>query len=282
MRQLEYWNDYAGPRWARNAGGIEELNAPLGQRALDVAVPVPGERVLDIGCGTGATTLAIGRAVGSAGSVVGLDLSTPMITVARADPAAAELAWVEFRDDDIESVDLEPGSFDLAYSRMCLMLLDDPVRGLANVRRALRVGGRLVATAFRGMGESPWLPLVVMGTAPHVGPLPPLPLPGEPGPFAFADPDRPRALLTDAGFSEIEITPFDVTVAPELDQHDVADLLIELGPAGHAYAQATPADQAAARADVVGLLSGYADGNDRFRLPYGCWLITAVAATPPG
>jgi SAM-dependent methyltransferase len=251
MDQLAYWNDYAGPSWARHCFEI----APLG-----VSVRA-GDRVLDLGCGTGESSRALAE---QGATVVGVDFSAPMLAAARA--RCADLDRVSFVLTDLAAfVADEP--FDLAYSRMCLMLLEDPVPALARVRTALRPGGRLVATVFRGMADNPWLPAVVMGAAPHVGPMPPLPLPGEPGPFAWADPGMITTLLDAAGFSRVRVEASSLLVPI-----GSIEALIELGPAGGAYRASPPSAQAAARDGVAALLARFNGA-----LPTGIWTVTASA-----
>jgi SAM-dependent methyltransferase len=219
--------------------------------------------VLDLGCGTGDTVLGFAA---QGATVVGVDFSAPMLAVARA--RCAHLDRVSFVQADLATF-VSPTAFDLAYSRMCLMLLEDPVPALANIRTALRPGGRLVATVFRDMADNPWLPAVVMGAAPHLGPMPPLPLPGEPGPFAWADPDLIGKLLDAAGFSRVLVEASNPDVRMESTS---VEALIELGPAGGAYRAASPASQEAARSSVSALLARF-DGV----LPTGIWTVTASA-----
>jgi len=275
VRQLEYWNEHAGESWAENADALESINAASGADAMRRARARPGEVVLDVGCGTGATTLALGRAVAPGGRVTGVDLSAPMIREARRAQAELDVPGIEFLEADVELARFEPASVDVVFSRMCLMLLDNPAAGLGALRRALRPGGRLLATAFRDIAENPWLPLAVIGAAPFIGALPPLPLPGEPGPFTFADPDVPRALLQTAGFVDIEIVAVDTAVTPSGSPEDVAALLIQLGPAGGPYRRATPDRRARARQAVAALLGRFADDAGRVTLPNATWTISA-------
>jgi SAM-dependent methyltransferase len=279
MKQLEYWNEQAGDGWAENADGLESLNAPAGDHALSLARAAAGEVVLDVGCGTGATSFDLGRAVGPGGSVTGIDLCATMIVEARRRRDEAGLPWVEFVEDAIENVPLAAASVDLVFSRMCLMLLDDVHAGLANLHQSLKPGGRLVATWFRGADENPWLPLVVLGAAPFVDGLAPLPLPGEPGPFRFADPAVPRALLAGAGFVDIEVAAVDTQVSPPGHPSDVAALLIQLGPAGGPYRRSSPEDQGSARSSVAELLARFADDRGRLTLPNATWTVSARRAT---
>jgi len=266
--QREFWNDYAGPGWAEHADALEGINQPVGRPALDAAGLRPGMRVLDVGCGTGGSARAIAAAVGPAGRVVGIDLSEPMIEVAR-----RQVPEAEFVLGDVGNfVATEP--FDVAYSRMCLMLLEDPIKGCTSILRALRPGGRLSATVFRDMASNPWLPAVVLGAAPHVGPLPAMPLPGEPGPFAFAESSVARAVLGAAGFVRVEVTAVDVVARPPGAIEEVAEVLIALGPAGGAYRRSAPEARAAARRGTAGLLRAYTSEGG-LALPCGTWLITA-------
>ena len=268
---LTFW-DRAAPGWIAHADRQDSIGRPLGAAAIDRLRPRPGERVLDVGCGCGGTTAELARATGHA---VGLDLSPAMVACARErfpDP--------EFLTGDIETLEVVPGGpFDAAYSRMTLMLLADPVAGLRTIRRSLRPGGRLAATVFRDGGTNPWLPAAMLGAAAWVGPLPPLPIGDEPGPFAFADPVRVRTFLTAAGFTDIAVEPHDVTLVAPDDPATVAEWLIEIGPAGAAYRDAAPADRAAARNGAIRLLARFHEAGTGYRLPCGLWLITATTDT---
>jgi hypothetical protein len=228
--------------------------------------------VLDVGCGCGGTTAEIAAAVGPSGEAVGLDLADAMVAAARTrfGPGPRFLAG------DIETLGLVPGApFDAVYSRMTLMLLADPVAGLRTIRRSMRPGGRLAATVFRDGGVNPWLPLALLGAAPHLGPMPPLPIGDEPGPFAFADPARVTRMLTTAGFTDIAVSPCDVTLEAPDDPGTIAAYLIEIGPAGAAYRDASPVAREPARAGAARLLERFRRAGTGYRLPAGLWLITA-------
>ncbi|NKZ09019.1 methyltransferase domain-containing protein [Actinomadura latina] len=188
---------------------------------------------------------------------------------------------LSFVSADIETVGVVPGApFDAVFSRMALMLLADPVDGCIAIRRSLRPGGRLAATVFRDGTANPWLAMVVLGAAPHLDALPPLPLGEEPGPFAFAQPARIERILTAAGFEGITIQPHDVTLRVPDEPDTAAEWLIEMGPASAAYRAAPPARQAAARSATAGLLAQFGAPDDdpgaTYRLPAGLWLITAT------
>jgi SAM-dependent methyltransferase len=268
-RNIAHWTA-AAPGWVRQADRHDRFGAALGTPALDALAPRPGERALDVGCGCGGTTADLARAVAPGGTAVGIDLAPEMVSA-----AAARFPGLRFEVADVESPGPLPGApYDLAFSRMVLMLLADPVAGCAAIRRALRPGGRLAATVFRDGAANPWMFASVLGAAPHLGALPPMPLPGEPGPFAFADRDRVAGVLADAGFVEVAVDPLDVHLDCGPDADEVAGWLVEIGPAGAPYRAAAPSEQDEARAGVARLLERFR-GPDGFRLPAGGWLVTA-------
>jgi len=275
-RNVEFWSQ-AAPGWIRHADRHDALGRALGAAAMDRLGARPGQRILDVGCGCGGTTAELGAAVIPGGEAVGVDLSEPLVAAAeRRFPRPA----LRFISADVETLDVVPGApFDAAFSRTALMLFADPVAGCAAIRRSLRPGGRLAATVFRYGAANPWLPAAMLGAAPHVGRLPPLPIGNEPGPFAFADPARVKRILTGAGFESVAVQPHDVTLQPPDEPDAVAEWLIELGPAGAAYRDAPPSAQAAARSGAARLLDRFRRPGTGYELPAGIWLITAVTAS---
>jgi SAM-dependent methyltransferase len=274
-RNADFWGRTT-PGWVHQADRHDELGRSLGAVALDWLRPQPGERVLDVGCGCGGTTAEISRAVTPLGSAVGLDLAEAMVATARDRFTTSGGAGPRFVVGDVETLETVPGApFDAVYSRMTLMLLADPVAGLTTVRRSMRAGARLAATVFRDGRMNPWLPAALLGAAAHLGPLPPLPVGDEPGPFAFADPARVSRLLTAAGFTDIGIRPYDVALDAPDDPEVVTEWLIEIGPAGAAYRDAEPITQSQARAGVARLLERFRTTGTGYRLPTGLWMITA-------
>jgi SAM-dependent methyltransferase len=274
-RNADFWARTA-PGWADQADRHDEIGRPLGAVALDRLRPRPGERVLDVGCGCGGTTAEIARAVAPSGSAVGLDLAEAMVTAARARFTGPDGGGPRFVTGDVETLGTVPGApFDAVYSRMTLMLLADPVAGLSTLRRSMRPGARLAATVFRDGRANPWLPAALLGAAPHLGPLPPLPIGDEPGPFAFADATRVTRLLTAAGFAGIVLQRCDVALDAPDDPEVVTEWLIEIGPAGAAYRDAEPTARGRARAGAARLLERFRAAGTGYRLPTGLWLITA-------
>lgn len=273
-----FWTG-AAAGWIRHADRQDEIGRPLGAPAMERMAARPAEHILDVGCGCGGTTAELAAAVGETGAAVGIDIAEAMVTAARQRFPTDRYPGIRFHAADIETLDVVPGApFDAAYSRMALMLLADPVAGCTTIRRSLRPGGRLAATVFRDGSVNPWMSAALLGAAPHLGPLPPLPVGDEPGPFSFADPARLVRVLTVAGLTAVTITPCDVVMNAPDDADAVAEWLIEVGPAGAAYRAAPLAGQVSARAGAARLLDRFREPGVGYRLPAGLWLVTAIAA----
>jgi SAM-dependent methyltransferase len=190
----EFWTEHS-----------EEFDRALGaylEPFLAAAGIGPAERVLDIGCGAGQTTRHAARAA-SEGTAHGIDLSGGMIELARRLSAEQGIANVGFEQADAQIYPFAPAAFDLAISRNGTMFFGDPVAAFANIRGAVRSGGRLVMLVWQGAEPNEWVGELSGALA--AGRDLPRPPAGAPGPFALADPDRVRTVLTDAGWSRVTI-----------------------------------------------------------------------------
>jgi SAM-dependent methyltransferase len=226
-QQIEYWNGAPGERWARLQEKIDLHMEAITEAVLCRAAPQEGERVLDLGCGCGTTTFLLAFRAGREGSAAGLDISQPMLSVARA-RAMAQNADVPFVEGDASVYDFQ-SVFDLVFSRFGVMFFADPVSAFANIRKALAPGGRLVFVCWRRLSENVWA-AAPMEAAVHL--LPPQePVdPAAPGPFAFADCERLRAILANANYSQIEIEPFDCTINMGATLEEAAAEVLNVGP----------------------------------------------------
>jgi SAM-dependent methyltransferase len=275
-RNAAFWTQ-AAPGWVRHADRHDAWGRPMGAVAMDRLLPRPGERILDVGCGCGGTSAELAAAVAPTGAVIGADVAAPMVAAAARRFPPERFANLRFIAADVDALATVAGApFDAVYSRMALMMLADPVADCAAILRALRPGGRLAATVFRDGGASPWLHATLLGAAPHLGSLPPLPIGDEPGPFAFADRERTTRVLTEAGFAAVSIQPHDVMLYAPDDPATAVEWLIELGPAGAAYRTGLAEQQQAARGGAARLLSRFHQPGSGYRLPTGIWLITAT------
>jgi len=168
--QVRHWNEVAGPRWVLFQERLDRELAVFAEAVLERAKPAAGEAALDIGCGCGATTLELGRRVGAKGRALGVDVSRPMLERARARAAAAGAAQVAFLAADAQTAPLEPAAFDLLVSRFGVMFFTDPTAAFANLRRALRPGGRVTFVCWQKIADNPWL-LVPLGAVAQELPL---------------------------------------------------------------------------------------------------------------
>lgn len=274
-----YWNEVAGPRWVRNQEVLDREIAALGRLAIERSGAGQGEAVLDIGCGCGSTTLALGERVGKRGRVQGVDLSRAMLVRARERAAAAGLAHVSFREADAQTASFESGGYDLLFSRFGVMFFSDPAAAFANLRRALRSGGRVTFVCWQKLADNPWMlvPLTVLG---KYVPLPPPPPAGAPGPFAFADPERVSGLLLAAGFSDVAFEdvrePFALG-GGRLD--DAVEFALEVGPAANALRESGGGEElrAQAAAAIRRALEPFV-AKGRLEMPSAAWIVSSRRA----
>jgi len=269
--QVAYWNDQAGVTWAALQPTLDVQIAPLGLCAIDALAPRPGERVLDIGCGCGDTTLEIARRVAPGGEVLGLDISAPMLEVAL-DRAAAEGATAAgFRQADAQMATFD-APFDAAFSRFGVMFFADPNAAFTNIRAALRPGGRLAFVCWRKPSENPWMMVPLEAALRFVPPPPPMD-PNEPGPFAFADAGRLRSILLAAGFADIVTAPLDMAIGGfKLAQ--ALEVALRVGPLGKVLREAP--DRRESVVDAVREALAAHDTGRGVWLASATWIVTAL------
>jgi SAM-dependent methyltransferase len=200
--QAQAWDGDEGAYWAQNADRFDKAVAAYHQRLLAAAAIGRAHRVLDIGCGTGQTTLDAARAAAD-GLALGVDLSGQMIALARRLAAREGIANARFEHADAQIHPFPGHSFDAAISRTGTMFFADPAAAFANIARALRPGGRLAMLVWQGPEANEWI--TALSGALAAGRDLPVPPAGAPGPFAQADPETVRAVLAAAGFTHIEV-----------------------------------------------------------------------------
>jgi SAM-dependent methyltransferase len=206
IEQAEFWSQLA-PVWLELEDRLEEVSGLPGHLAMDRLELLPGQRVVDLGCGSGRTTLELASRVGPGGQVTGADITAELLARARERAALLAVGNVEFVHADVQVHDLGEARFDAAYSRFGVMFFTDPVAAFANVRRALRPGGVLSFVCWQSVFDNEWMLIPGAAVATVTGSLPPMPGPDEPGPFSLADPGRVRAVLDAAGFDRVAIAP---------------------------------------------------------------------------
>jgi SAM-dependent methyltransferase len=276
IEQAEFWSEMA-PTWLALEDQLQEVGGPPGELAMDRLGLLPGQRVVDLGCGSGRTTLQLAARVGPGGEAVGVDISAGMLARGRERAAQLGAGNVEFVHADIQVHDFGEARFDAAYSRFGVMFFTDPVAAFANVRRALRPGGTLSFACWQSVFDNEWMLIPGVAVAEVTGSLPPMPGPEEPGPFSLADPARVRAVLAAAGFAASAVTAHsDHLVIDEDRIPEVALTSTRVGGVRQALADADDRTRQRALAAIeAALRARLVDGQ--VRATRGVLLVTASA-----
>jgi ubiquinone/menaquinone biosynthesis C-methylase UbiE len=281
---------------AANAEAIEAWDGPLydrfvrfrhivttglgmhGEEALRLFPPLPGQRVLDIGCGFGDTTQRIAGIVGPSGEAVGLDAAAKFIETARRETSAAGIENARFEVADVQLDDLG-GPYDMAFSRMGTMFFANPVAALRNVRSVLEPGARLTMVVWRRREDNDWMyraqtivEQIVQRPEEYDEPT------CGPGPFSMAGADTTSDILLNAGFTEVELHRCEIPILIGRDVDEAIDLVMALGPAGEILRLA--GDRAAhlhgeVHSALKAGLSEFGDA-DGLRAPASTWIVSAL------
>lgn len=273
--QLAFWNGRGGLTWVARQAHTDAVLAAVSQALLDRAAPRAGERVLDVGCGCGASTIDFARAVGPAGRVEALDISGPMLAEGQRRAAAAGVGNIEWRQADAATSALD--GYDLLTSNFGLMFFGDPVAAFAHLRRAANRGARMAFVCWRGLDENPWMETPMQAVAPHLPPKPKA-APHAPGMFAFADPDRLRQVLTQAGWAEPDIERLDLSldIAAGKGLDEAVLQSTQIGAVNSWLRDQPPEVVSRAVASVREALTAHAKGGS-VRLPGSVWLVSSAS-----
>jgi SAM-dependent methyltransferase len=275
--QIAYWNDEAGARWAALHERTDAAFSLVTKTALDAANPQADEAVLDVGCGCGETVLELARRVGRSGSAVGVDVSKAMLDVAAERVQRDRAANVTLLLGDASTHPFDEGAFDLVFSRFGVMFFDAPVDAFANIKRSLRDGGRLTFICWRELSANPWFFVPLAAAKPFVAPQPPMD-PESPGPLAFADADRVRRILQQAGFTSIEVKRHDTMMrlsGPD-GLESAANFATQIGPVSRALAGADANVRSSVRSAILETLREHETPEGVF-LAASVWIVSARA-----
>ncbi len=271
--QIDYWNAQTGATWAELYPFIDAQIRPLGLLAMERLGELRGQRVLDVGCGCGDATLELARRVGPSGHATGLDVSAPMLATAAARAREAGLTNISFERADAQVHAFAAASFDALFSRFGVMFFADPGAAFANLRRALRPGGRLVFVCWRAMLENEWMLVPLRAALAHVPPPQP-PAPGAPGPFAFADADRLRDILAGAAFADVAIERVDEPLNSGSDLDRTVNFIMQMGPTGRALRDSAPELLPRVRQSIREAMAPF-QSETGIRMQSSAWLVTA-------
>lgn len=273
----EDWAGEMGERWLASLDRFEGMIAPIGAALLAQAGYAPGERVLDLGCGGGATTLAIAEAVAPQGAALGLDVA-PMLVARAQERAAAAGSTARFVCADAATVKLAEPPFDRLFSRFGSMFFEDPVPAFANLRGLLRPGARIDLAVWAAPRDNAWM-MEVMGVVRRHVEVPPA-VPRAPGPFAFEDLAYLGEVLTAAGFGGIAAHPYEGMQAvggPGASVEDATAFVLASMAAGRILTEAGAAVRDAARADLAATFARHHRPGEGVMLGCKAWLVSASA-----
>jgi len=273
--QTALWNGPAGRAWVDAQDVLDQGLKPMEESLVEAVLAsgsAPKRCVLDVGCGTGSTTLAVARRLGPNGRCVGIDISEPMIVAAR-NRMEREGLGTSFIHADAQTYPFEPSSFDAIISRFGVMFFEEPVHAFANLRRAATVEAALRFIAWRGPGENAFMTTAERAAASL---LPNLPVrrANAPGQFAFADSDWVHTILAESGWTEIDVRPIDPSCT--FPERELVRYVTRLGPVGRVLDQVDERTRMQVIEKACRAFDPYVRGGE-VHFTAACWMVSARA-----
>jgi len=226
VEQAQAWDGAEGTQWTLHEERYDRATAAHASHLLEAAAIRPDDRVLDIGCGCGATSRRAAE-LAARGHALGVDLSEQMLTRARQRAADQGLGNVTFLKADAQTHPFDPAVFDVVISKYGAMFFADPIAGFTNISRAVRPGGRLALLAWQELGANAWVTQIRAALA--AGRDLPQPPPNAPGPFGLADPGHVRQILDKAGWTDVQLTEITEPVRLGNDPDDAFAFVSQMG-----------------------------------------------------
>lgn len=274
--QIEFWNGRHGLVWANNADAVDFIFSDITKALMHASSIRPGDRVIDLGCGSGGTILQIADRVGPSGSVLAVDVSAPMIEQAQKRANRLNYENISFLEKDAEIPPFSTEKFDGLISRFGCMFFDKPRIAFRNIRAALNKGSQLSLAVWRTPRENPWA-MEPISVARQYLDMPPRPGPEDPGPFSFSDPDRVRQILPVRSWTDIDIIPLDMELPLGRSDEEAMTFLTQMGPLSIPLAVASTKNYENVLEEIMKLLDQNRDRDGVVRFGAGCWIITGCA-----
>lgn len=269
--QADVWNAAGGHAWVQLQHVLDGMLAPFNAMLIECVRADRPCKLLDIGCGAGATTLWAAKRLPQGSSCLGVDISAPLIATAVRRQREEGQHNATFVVGDAQTYAFEPNVFDAVISRFGVMFFDDPEGAFRNVRRAARAGAHLAFVAWRSPAENPFMTIATEAAAPW---LPGLATPdtNAPGQFAFADPERVRRILSGSGWQGVDVRP--VAVPVRVDEEHLMDYVTRMGPVGRALIDADDVTRVNVTAALQATFSKRLE-QGAVHFTAACWLVTA-------
>jgi ubiquinone/menaquinone biosynthesis C-methylase UbiE len=274
----EDWAGEMGTKWLANLARFEGMIAPIGEALLKQADFKPGERVLDIGCGGGGTTIAIAQAVAPSGEVLGIDISPELTTASTQRASDAGVSNIRFICADASTVQLADAPFDRLFSRFGSMFFAEPHKAFENLHSLLRPRARIDLAVWGPPRDNLWM-MEMMGIVRRYVDIPPA-IPRTPGPFAFEDLDYLNEILSSGGFSGANVVPYEglqpiggVNVMPQ----DAVSFVLSSMAVGRALDEKGDEIRAAAEVDLIDLFQKHYVAGQGVMMQGKAWLVSATA-----
>jgi ubiquinone/menaquinone biosynthesis C-methylase UbiE len=202
IKQKQFWSGAGGDVWVDKQREMDIMLNPLGERVIQGLDLKEETKILDIGCGCGATTLEIAKIVNQ-GEVIGVDISEPMLERATQTASDMALTNISYQVKDVQVDEMPNNYFDIAFSRFGVMFFEDPFEAFNNINHSLKDDGQLSFVCWQHASLNPWQSLSIQVIKEFLDlPAPP---PKSPGPFAFEDKSYIEEILNASGFRDIEI-----------------------------------------------------------------------------
>ncbi len=277
LNQETLWAGKSGDRWLANINGFEEMIKPIGDALIKQAEFSQGEHIIDIGCGAGATSLAIAQEIGLSGSVTGLDISPALVNEATKRAKKLKLENIRFLLADAAVATLPAGPVDCVFSRFGIMFFSDPYVAFTHIHGFLKPSGRLSMACWSSIQENPWMFEIVSVLATHF-PLP-IPVPRAPGAFAFAEPNYVKEILQTAGFQDITVSPWQHNLligGSNPSPESTAEFLLKATSLGQIPEDLPDTVKTAIHSELSDRLRAY-ETKDGVQMPSSVWFVEAKA-----
>ena len=271
--QKEFWNEKKGKIWVSLEKHIDKMLNPLGDHAIKILEPKDGEKILDVGCGTGSTTQNLSKLVGDSGLITGMDISEPILDFAKKQSNSKKINNINFILADAQNFQFLTKSYDAIFSRFGIMFFEDPIAAFKNIKKSLKNKGRLTFICWRKRDENDWITLS-SNIASNFLELPPNANPKEPGPFAFEDSGYIEEILIKSGWKNITIKNHNQNIIVGETVNITAEFLSRMGPMSVPFENADQYTQRKVKEALKECYSKYNTSNG-VEFNFSTWIVSA-------